>query len=64
MKKNPLRILWLILGFEHFYGILAGASSYLKPQGGRGLTLDNTNLPAPNPPIIQRMLLLIMPFGL
>lgn len=37
-------------GFEHFYGILAGASSYLKPQGGRGLTLDNTNLPAPQSP--------------
>lgn len=37
-------------GFEHFYGILAGACSYLKPQGGRGLTLDNTHLPAPEQP--------------
>lgn len=37
-------------GFEHFYGVLAGASSYLQPKGGRGLTLDNTNLPAPRPP--------------
>ena len=34
-------------GFERYYGILAGASSYLKPEGGRGLTLDNTRLPAP-----------------
>lgn len=34
-------------GFEHYYGILAGACSYLKPEGGRGLTLDNTKLPAP-----------------
>ena len=37
-------------GFEHFYGVLAGASSYLQPKGGRGLTLDNTNLPTPRPP--------------
>ncbi|NEW81304.1 MAG: arylsulfatase [Mariniphaga sp.] len=34
-------------GFEHYYGILAGACSYLKPEGGRGLTIDNTHLPAP-----------------
>ncbi len=34
-------------GFEHYYGILAGACSYLKPVGGRGLTSDNTKLPAP-----------------
>jgi arylsulfatase len=34
-------------GFEHYYGILAGACSYLKPEGGRGLTLDNQHLPAP-----------------
>jgi arylsulfatase A-like enzyme len=34
-------------GFEHYYGILAGACSYLKPEGGRGLTLDNERLPAP-----------------
>ncbi len=34
-------------GFEHYYGILAGACSYLKPEGGRGITRDNTHLPAP-----------------
>lgn len=34
-------------GFERYYGILAGACSYLKPSGGRGLTSDNTKLPAP-----------------
>lgn len=34
-------------GFEHYYGILAGACSYLKPEGGRGLTMDNTKLSAP-----------------
>lgn len=37
-------------GFERFYGILAGAASYLQPQGGRGLTLDNTPLPPPQSP--------------
>lgn len=37
-------------GFEHFYGILAGATSYLRPAGGRGLTLDNTKLPPPRQP--------------
>lgn len=37
-------------GFDRYYGILAGASSYLKPQGGRGLTLDNTQLPPPEQP--------------
>lgn len=34
-------------GFERFYGILAGACSYLAPSGGRGLTLDNNKLPTP-----------------
>ena len=34
-------------GFDRFYGILAGASSYLRPHGGRGLTHDNTKLPPP-----------------
>lgn len=34
-------------GFERYYGILAGATSYLKPDGGRGLTADNIKLPAP-----------------
>ena len=37
-------------GFERFYGILAGACSYLRPDGGRGLTMDNTKLPAPEAP--------------
>ncbi len=37
-------------GFEHFYGILAGACSYLRPDGGRGLTRDNTKLSAPEAP--------------
>lgn len=34
-------------GFEKFYGILAGASSYFKPSGGRGLTYNNTKLATP-----------------
>lgn len=34
-------------GFDRYYGILAGACSYLKPVGGRGLTQDNTKLAAP-----------------
>lgn len=37
-------------GFDRFYGILSGACSYLRPEGGRGLTLDNTRLPAPEAP--------------
>lgn len=37
-------------GFDRFYGILSGACSYLEPQGDRGLTLDNTKLPAPAQP--------------
>ena len=37
-------------GFDRYYGILAGATSYLKPQGGRGLTLDNQNLDPPTDP--------------
>lgn len=34
-------------GFEKYYGILAGAASYFKPQGGRGLTYNNTKLSPP-----------------
>jgi arylsulfatase A-like enzyme len=34
-------------GFDRFYGILAGATSYLKPQGNRPLSLDNQILPPP-----------------
>ena len=37
-------------GFDRFYGILAGATSYLQPHGGRGLTLDNTKLTPPEAP--------------
>lgn len=37
-------------GFDRFYGILAGACSYFRPEGGRGLTLDNTRLQAPDAP--------------
>ena len=37
-------------GFDRFYGILAGACNYLRPQGGRGLTLDNTKLAPPSQP--------------
>ncbi|MEL6842164.1 MAG: arylsulfatase [Bacteroidota bacterium] len=35
-------------GFDRFYGIIAGASSYFKPQGNRGLTIENTSLPPPD----------------
>jgi len=35
-------------GFDRFYGILAGATSYFKPQGGRGLWLNNEKLDAPD----------------
>lgn len=45
MEKWPLQ-----RGFDRFYGILAGACSYLRPSGGRGLTLNNSNLPAPQAP--------------
>ena len=34
-------------GFDRYYGILAGATSYLRPSGQRGLTLDNQQLPPP-----------------
>jgi arylsulfatase len=37
-------------GFERYYGILSGATSYLRPSGGRGLTRDNTKLPPPEAP--------------
>jgi arylsulfatase len=45
MEKWPLQ-----RGFDRYYGILSGASSYLRPQGGRGLTLDNSELPPPRDP--------------
>lgn len=34
-------------GFEKYYGILSGAASYMKPQGLRGLTYNNTKLSPP-----------------
>lgn len=34
-------------GFDRFYGNIAGASSYFKPDGLRGIMLDNQALPAP-----------------
>ncbi len=34
-------------GFDRFYGLLTGASSFFRPEGVRGLTLDNEQLPAP-----------------
>lgn len=37
-------------GFDRYYGILAGAASYFRPQGGRGLTLNNQKLPTPTDP--------------
>ena len=40
----------LARGFERFYGIISGASSYLAPSSPRGLTLDNTPLPTPTAP--------------
>ncbi len=45
MEKWPLQ-----RGFDRYYGILSGASSYLCPQGDRGLTLDNSELPPPQQP--------------
>ena len=37
-------------GFERYYGIISGASSFFKPQGGRNLMLDNTPLAPPDNP--------------
>ena len=34
-------------GFDRFYGILSGATSYLRPAEPRGLTLNNEPLPPP-----------------
>jgi len=36
-------------GFDRFYGIISGASSYFSPKAPRGLTLDNSPLPPPDP---------------
>ncbi|MBL9190686.1 MAG: arylsulfatase [Opitutaceae bacterium] len=40
----------LARGFERFYGLISGASSYHLPTDPRGLTLDNTPLPPPTQP--------------
>lgn len=45
MEKWPLQ-----RGFDRYYGILSGAASYLRPQGIRGLTMDNSELPPPRAP--------------
>jgi arylsulfatase A-like enzyme len=37
-------------GFDRFYGLLPGASSFFKPAGNRSLTLDNQPLPPPTDP--------------
>ncbi len=37
-------------GFDRFYGLLVGASSYFRPEAPRGLTLDNEQLPTPTDP--------------
>ncbi|EMI57087.1 arylsulfatase [Rhodopirellula sallentina SM41] len=37
-------------GFDRFYGSIAGATSYFKPQGSRGITLGNENLDPPKDP--------------
>jgi arylsulfatase A-like enzyme len=37
----------LARGFDRFYGAISGATSYFTPKNPRGLTLDNTPLPAP-----------------
>lgn len=37
----------LARGFDRFYGLVAGASSFFRPESPRGLTLDNSPLPAP-----------------
>jgi arylsulfatase len=40
----------LARGFERFYGLISGASSFHAPTDPRGLTLDNTPLPTPTAP--------------
>jgi len=37
-------------GFDRYYGCIAGATSYFKPSGDRGVTLENEPLPAPTDP--------------
>lgn len=44
-EKKPLQ-----RGFERYYGVLAGASSYFKPQGGRSLYNGNEKIAPPDAP--------------
>lgn len=44
-EKMPLQ-----RGFEKYYGILSGASSYFRPAGNRGLSAGNQLLPPPTEP--------------
>ncbi|PAW66533.1 MAG: arylsulfatase [Opitutia bacterium Tous-C1TDCM] len=37
-------------GFDRFYGIISGATSYFTPKDPRGLTLDNEPQPTPSSP--------------
>ncbi len=37
-------------GFDRYYGIISGASSFFRPSAPRGLTLENTPLPPPTEP--------------
>ncbi|WP_227873923.1 arylsulfatase [Flavobacterium nackdongense] len=37
-------------GFDRYYGTLEGASSYFKPQGQRGITIDNNEVITINQP--------------
>ncbi len=42
--------LWpLQRGFDHYYGILAGASNYFEPEGQRGITLQNEQIEVTDP---------------
>lgn len=34
-------------GFDRYYGILEGATSYLRPEGEKGIYLDNSPVPPP-----------------
>lgn len=37
-------------GFDRYYGCIAGATSFFKPSGKRGITLENQNLDPPSDP--------------
>ena len=44
-EKRPLG-----RGFDHYYGVVAGATSYLKPKDGRNVWRDDTQLAPPTDP--------------